>query len=1142
MIPRRPDLQVTLGARMKLEDTAMSSLGIPWSPRIILPNRTFRLPVTGPDGAILEADGFEPVNSRWSDLDTARYHYLRSPSSPGDYHLVAGQGGEESSVVIQVRTLEECRRLSTHNGIEWPRRWRPGKDYESTKTRQTLQDEPVSNPTGDEVVSWWVSQPDEVIWRQLPPAELPKAHYTNVHHGCPQCGTAIYRYGGFYPWARNHLSCDFKSRCPACNAVFPSNDLMNGDFTSGDYPDDGFGYFDSDGHIFIFAASYHRDQTRAFDSGIQALTGRLRRTGHNPEIARRLGLMLLRYAAEECYVATAPQFRFGAQIGGTEEAWDWGQPDWASLPEGAKALAKKGTQRYAIDTPGIAQVLAIAYDTIWPFLREDDELVSRAGTMGLGLDGTDDVLRILEEMLAIHLQNILDFGASSNLPNESVGALVLLRCLDRPDAGDVMDWLYDCGPDTLRVFPINDFLPDGGPPESTGGYNSIHINGLFSLEYHLRKFRAQHPKAYPESKYPSLVSDTRIPRLIKQASELSMVGRSFFQFGDGSAPGTSSQLGGRDNRTSGSIRINEDCYHASLSPQALRWAAEFTGDADVEAIDASVSSGSHRGMGSTIQDGVGIAILRTPEAPERAAAGIVYGDTHGHRHRDLLDVQLLAYERPFITDLGYPQSWASRTVWEDHWATHNTIWGDLPDVAIPREAGRGRLVRTLFVAGLQIVEVEADRWAFDSGAKKWHKSGVHFRRLIALVETDGEGVALVDLARISGGTTHWRMCRGLEGDFSAGDVPLVGRKGTVADPMGQRGCIDSLEHPDHAALAYMDDVSTCPAPGSWKGLWQSRFEENVHLDIHQLQASAETELLTARATAMMGEPEESTYDFSTVLWRRKPDGDTTLLDLVFEPRIAESTLSEVIAVSSKDRCSSGVRLLTCKGRAVSIYWSPEWEIGFTTFEDGSRMDGPLAAMVDDRTYSTGGREFKYGGKTFFFKNSRKSGEIVAAETDMLSIDLEGLGGVKEGDRLVVNPAGRAHTYKVEAVESLQGGISRVTLDVSSRLGKGRILFSQGNHLEIGMLEEPGFVRFHIMARTGNLNGTRVRAASGAFWAEISNAYNPGNDRTCLELGESNGSPTEVGLLPLGTWVEIVDYVIGDKVLLEQTLEGVPGQN
>ena len=32
--------------------------------------------------------------------------------------------------------------------------------------------------------------------------------------GCPNCGTGIFKYSGFYPWVRNHHPCDFKSVCP----------------------------------------------------------------------------------------------------------------------------------------------------------------------------------------------------------------------------------------------------------------------------------------------------------------------------------------------------------------------------------------------------------------------------------------------------------------------------------------------------------------------------------------------------------------------------------------------------------------------------------------------------------------------------------------------------------------------------------------------------------------------------------------------------------------------------------------------------------------------------------------------------------------------------------------------------------------
>ena len=65
-------------------------------------------------------------------------------------------------------------------------------------------------------------------------------------------------------------------------------------------------------------------------------------------IARRLGLMLLRYGSEICYVASTPQFRHGPSKE-VEEPWTWGQPDWAGEEDPIHALSAKGLLRYAID-------------------------------------------------------------------------------------------------------------------------------------------------------------------------------------------------------------------------------------------------------------------------------------------------------------------------------------------------------------------------------------------------------------------------------------------------------------------------------------------------------------------------------------------------------------------------------------------------------------------------------------------------------------------------------------------------------------------------------------------------------------------------------------------------------------------------
>lgn len=1091
---------------------------IPWHPRVVLTGRVFRLPVQAARDTIeFDPGGFILVDSRWDVRDAAWYFYLRAPGTPGDYAVTAHGGGRAATAVIRARTLDELRRPHVYNGATWPRRWPPGQAWTSTKRRQTLQDMPRTTRDDRAALDWWASQPDDVLWRQLPYPEFPQAHFVNVHQGCPNCGTAVFKFGGFYPWKRSHRPCDFKSTCPSCDAVYPTNDLTADDYTSGDAADDGFGYFDEKGHIYLFAATYHRDQVVAFDAGLRTLTARLRQDGFDDGIARRAGVMLLRYAVDILYVAAVPQYRYGPSMG-EETPWKWGQPDWASEPDPVGALSAKGMRRYCIDIPYVSESLALAYDTVWPLLREDREMVSRAQALGLPVETPEEVTTLIEEMLAAQLQCILDRGGRSNLPRESMGALTLLRALDRPDAQDAMDWLYDEGPDRLRVFGINDFFPDGAPPEATGGYNGIHTNGLFALEYHLRALRQLHPEAYPDTRYPSLMGDPRAARVARHPCEITMIGKSWFQYGDGSAPGSKAQLGlpaGDD-----ALTLEQDVFHEPLDPATLERAAAYTGDPVVQAIHDAVRNRRHRRLGTTIHDGVGIAILRTGETPERAALGVVYGDATSHRHMDLLDVQLFAFRRPFLTDLGYPQSWATIAAWEGHWATHNTVWSVVPDTPANRIAGRGRLVRTLFADGLQILDLEAERWVWNEQRHRWFRPGVTFRRLLALVETDGDGVAVADLSRIRGGTEHWRVCRGLQGVFETDDLAPTPQPGTVANPDRMRGDTSSLPHPDYAGLAWMDDVAAAAAPDAWTGVWRSSKEPTVYLDLHQLRVSAGATILTARATAVMGTPEESGYAFRTLLWRRTPQNETdvTCVDLVMEPRTGEATLTDVRTrrVTRGDAAAAGVAITTKGGKRIDIYWAPESGPETpTAFDDGTTLYGPLAAVTGQEAVATGSTGLARKRRVWRFAVPQ-SGRIAALDRNARTVDVEGCSGIKPGDRIRINPDGRGHNYRVEDVQNLEDGALRLTLDTTSLLGRANVVSVGGDTIELGM---------HIIARTGNLDQTRLVVEETGAWAVIAEAANPEPGRTTVRVDDAGRLRT----LQPGAWVSVVDYVAGDTI-------------
>jgi hypothetical protein len=1106
----------------------MADLSIPWRPRVIMPERTFRLPVTAEqDDLKMEAVDFKLMDSRWDDRDSARYYYFRSPSAPGDYTVTARCGEKTTATVIQVRSLSDLRQPQEYQGTTWPRRWPLGANSDTLKQGQTLQELPERIIASDEQVNWWTSLSDEMVWKQLPFPEWPQAHFVNVNQGCPHCGTAVFTHSGFYPWLRTHFPGDFRSTCPSCSSIYPSNKFIDNDFTSGETPDDGFGYFDPNGHLYLFTATYHRDQVGRYDHNMQQLTARLRAGSFDEAIARTLTIMLLRYATDILYLAAVPQFRYGPSMS-EEEPWSWGQPDWADEAEPVAALFAKGMRRYAIDVPYISETLGLAYDTVWPFIIQDLEIIDRAQALGLPVQTSQDLILLLEDMLAAQLQCIMDRGARSNLPRESMGALTILRALDRPDGQEVMDWLYDEGPDRMRVFGINNFFPDGSPFESTGGYNAIHTNGLFALEYHRRQLHQRHPEAYPEKTYPSLVDDPRAARVIRQPHEVTMVGKSWFQYGDGSAPGCRA-LHGKDKDPARSLELQDILLHAPLDPETICRAVDYTDDPIVKEVQEAKNANQPRYIGTTIHDGVGIGILRTQEIPERAALGIVYGDSSNHRHMDLLDVQLFAWGRPFLTDLGYPQSWATIRKWEGNWATHNSVWGVIPDGNHELVAGRGRLIRTLFTEGIQVLELEAERWITDAERQKWVKPGVSYRRLIALVETDDDGVAVIDFSRIQGGTEHWRTCRGLQGNFSTADLTLTSQPGTISSADGIRGTVDPLMNPDYAGLSCMDQVAGSPLSPVWQGTWASTVEPGVFLDLHQIAVSDQATLLSARSTALMGTPEQSDYHFHTLLWRRPSQASdpATHIDLVMEPRVGEKTLEQVRPVSAIDgpESASGVTMTTRSGKVITLYWAPDdHEEQDTVFEDGTVLSGPLAVVVDEKITTTGIRSMRCGDQSYTLPGTIKS-PILDLDRQARTIDVVDIPHLKPGDRIRINPDGRGHNYGIDAVESLDSGRLRLTLDVTSLIGRSPVKTVEKDCIELSM---------SIFARTGNLEQTRLQKESDGTWTAITRAYNesPGRGSTSIHVQDVS----KLGVLTPGTWLQVVDYVIGDQVVFEPTTQ------
>jgi hypothetical protein len=381
---------------------------------------------------------------------------------------------------------------------------------------------------------------------------------------------------------------------------------------------------------------------------------------------------------------------------------------------------------------------------------------------------------------------------------------------------------------------------------------------------------------------------------------------------------------------------------------------------------------------------------------------------------------------------------------------------------------------------------------------------------------------LLDLMRVRGGDEHWRTCRGLDGEFSAAGLDVTARDGTIADPNGRRGDLDRLPHPDHGALTYLDDVQESVAPPAWRGYWESRIEPGVRLDLHQLRVSSGTELLAARATSISGTPEESDYDYRTLLWRKRSvsNDEPTVVDLLFEPRTGEPTVAKTatIPVASGAASASGVTIETRSGSRIAVYWAPDAGIDETTvFADGTVMTGTLAAVADGKPITVGVSAFNETE----LAGARQIGRISGLDRQRCTVDIEGLDTLRPGDRIRINPEGNGQNYAVTAREPIDGGL-RVTLDMCSVHGRGPVRQISGNEIELGA---------DLMVRTGFLHGRRLVVEGSGHSATILRAHHRGDDLTVVEL---EAVPED---LQPGEWVSAVDYVAGDPVLFERVWTG-----
>ncbi|MDP6779768.1 MAG: heparinase II/III family protein, partial [Candidatus Latescibacteria bacterium] len=168
---------------------------------------------------------------------------------------------------------------------------------------------------------------------------------------------------------------------------------------------------------------------------------------------------------------------------------------------------------------------------------------------------------------------------------------------------------------------------------------------------------------------------------------------------------------------------------------------------------------------SVILPAYGHASLGRGSDENQMQAQFHFSGGYGHSHRDNLNLTLWAHGREILPDLGY--TWTQLRYWTSCTLGHNTVVVDRQD-QLATESDGDLIWFFPDVAGVSVVEADGRRGYRDI------ESMARYRRMVVLVPVSERDAYVVDLFRVTGGSTHdWALHGDADEDTEAAcSVPL----------------------------------------------------------------------------------------------------------------------------------------------------------------------------------------------------------------------------------------------------------------------------------------------------------------------------------------------------------------------------------
>lgn len=1094
--------------------------------------------VTLPDSIVLLDR--TPVPAKTSE----RRFYFRAVKPTEKAEIRFAHPAGEVVVPVTIWSFDDLRAFRELKGTQLPRRWPLGEwlpELKQERTVTTQADIDAARAAGPGRGQQWASLPDDDIWAMQPDTTIPRWHWVNLTYGCPVHGTEIYRVRAYYPWIKDTaFPYSWKIECPVGHEVYPSNDFAHGDFTSGDYPDDGIGGgYVQDGRHYGFIAELcqlycHQMLQVAPDCARAYLATEDVKYLHKALVA------FCRLAAEYAYLATMTQHRHRNSQSQVERLGP-GRFDEGPIIRGSAFTV------YGVDNPQYLWRHAEAYDMIFPDIAKDPDIIPFLQRKGFNVQSHEDVRRFIEENLfAVWVQGIMDGAVISNEPHHQRALARTAEVLNYARGNEFMNWLYD-GEGKMRVFVPNTFFRDGAPYESTGGYNSMHVDALGpvveSVE-HLRQLRSQ---TYPEERYPSLSKSRRYRNIFDFCMDTVTIDRAYPQIGDTGSHPSYEKLPPIAFH-SASIAAFEHAYRVFREPK-FAWALAHTSGWQPsrdfpytrEQIEAEAAKWPDNFRdASSLHDGYGIAILRGGEAESKRALWMRYGHSRAHVQDDLMDIGLEAYEGRILSHMGYPRNWGQ---WEPLWSSHHVARQVPPKLMV---------ARAQFLADAGVVHTTEARAAAhsefaDDGSRIPAEPDYWQRRTLALIDVGPERFYCVDFYRISGGHDHWWAFHCQEGAFNTQGIALTKQEsGTLAGPevpyadakwMEANGC---TLHPSYGwrgfnfVFPHLYNVEKGRAESPWFADWKLKTGEGLGVRLTVLQAvAADGSPIEVNITDGKAASGGSPYEMKWIMMHNasEPPARTQVLALI-EPYLEEPVIRQVTPLRLSGADEAGLPAAACR------------------IETADRVDTIFCA-ADPNVERTAAGEFRFAGRFGFW--AERNGEPVAIAlvggTTLrkgalgVTIDRPEFRGIitaidREREVVTIEPAppapqamvgayifivngARRIAYKVLAARNIGSGVE-LSLDMDSCIGTGKVTGVQ----DYQVLTDTPF----MLERFGYYEGARLTNAEGTAEYRLNEVRSGVAAFIDREAAPEARAERLDALFPIGSWFKVYDYGVGDEVV------------